>query len=518
VDLMSWAPEPPAPRSLTREIGARKWSIALIAALAVVSALFFAFRQPPMYAAEARVLVKSVEPVEGQAVVPAPNMATEQEIAASPEVARAVRDQLGQGVAASSLLDDLSIENPPDTEVLIFTFTDADPTVARDGAQAFADEYVGLRDRGAIEAQAESMAEIRARIADLAEELRRVDRRIDDASNEVAVESLVSRADLLTGLLVQQKQGLVALQAAPHVAELFQPAVVLGRVVPSYARNAVVALLLGLALGVAQAGLRGRLDDRLRSISEAEPYLRSSALALIPSLPELDKKGSKRGSTIALSDIPASSSDAFVPLRVSFMAAASMRDATVFVVTSASREDGRSTITAHLARSLALAGRRVTVICADPARHRLERLVAGESEVGLKQVLEGSVPLSQALLPSMVGNVSVLPCGSPIGDDIDLSRYPDMDALLHSIRERSSVVLVDAPPIGDPDAVSLLPFVDGVLFVVDCRRMHGRTLAVARRQLDRMHVDLLGIVFNRATASVMKPQPHSLVAAGSSKP
>ena len=156
------------------------------------------------------------------------------------------------------------------------------------------------------------------------------------------------------------------------------------------------------------------------------------------------------------------------------------------------------------------------MICADPARHRLERLVAGEGEVGLKQVLEGSVPLSQALLPSMVGNVSVLPCGSPIGGDI--SRYPAMEALLHSIRERSSVVLVDAPPIGDPDAVSLLPFVDGVLFVVDCRRMHGRTLAVARRQLDRMHVDLLGIVFNRATASVMKPQPHSLVAAGSSKP
>ena len=131
---------------------------------------------------------------------------------------------------------------------------------------------------------------------------------------------------------------------------------------------------------------------------------------------------------------------------------------------------------------------------------------------------EGSVPLSKALLPSMVGNVSVLPCGSPTGGDIDLSRYPAMEPLLHSVRERSSVVLIDAPPIGDPDAVSLLPFVDGVLFVVDCRRMHGRTLAVARRQFDRMQVDLLGIVFNRATASVMRPQPHSLVAAGSSRP
>ena len=109
-------------------------------------------------------------------------------------------------------------------------------------------------------------------------------------------QSLISRADLLTGLLVQQRQELLSLQAAPDVAEVFQPAVALGRVGPSYARNAVVALLLGLALGVAQAGVRGRLDDRLRSIEEAEPYLRSSALALIPSLPGLDGRRSTTGS------------------------------------------------------------------------------------------------------------------------------------------------------------------------------------------------------------------------------
>ena len=100
----------------------------------------------------------------------------------------------------------------------------------------------------------------------------------------------------------------------------------------------------------------------------------------------------------------------------------------------------------------------------------------------------------------MVGNLSLLPCGRPTGGDAELSQSGAMQAFFDSIRERTGFVLVDSPPLGDPDAVSLLPFVDAVLFVVDCRHMHARRLAVARRQLDRMNADVLGVVFNRATA------------------
>jgi hypothetical protein len=83
-----------------------------------------------------------------------------------------------------------------------------------------------------------------------------------------------------------------------------------------------------------------------------------------------------------------------------------------------------------------------------------------------------------------------------------------------SIRERSGFVLVDSPSLGNAD-VSLLPLMDAVLFVVDCRRIHSRRLVVARRQLDRVNADLLGVVFNRANASVIRPEPSFLAAAGS---
>jgi len=155
------------------------------------------------------------------------------------------------------------------------------------------------------------------------------------------------------------------------------------------------------------------------------------------------------------------------------------------------------------------------VICAYSEGHRLEQLFACRADIGLAQVLEGSAPLSQALLPSMVDNVSLLPCGRPTGGDAELSRSRAMQACFDSIRERSGFVLVDSPSLGDADAVSILPRMDAVLFVVDCRRMHSRRLVVARRQLDRVNADLLGVVFNRANALVIRPEPSFLTAAGS---
>jgi capsular exopolysaccharide synthesis family protein len=230
---------------------------------------------------------------------------------------------------------------------------------------------------------------------------------------------------------------------------------------------------------------------------------------LIPSIPGLEQGQS------GFSGVPPSISDTFVPLRVSFLAAASMRGASVIVVTSASTGEGKSTITANLARSLALAGQRVTVVCADPERHRLERSFEASADIGLAQVLQGSVPLDQALLRNIVRNLSLLPCGRPTGSDVELSQAAAIQTFLESIRERSGFVLVDTPPVGDPDTVSLFPFVDSVLFVADCRHMHARRLVVARRQLDRMNVDLLGIVFNRASPTVIKPEPALPAAARS---
>ena len=83
----------PLTPSLLHEIWVRRWSVAAIAALATASAIYYSLRLPPSYAAESRVLVSSIEVAGASSDTPSPpNMATEQEIARSSEVVRAVRE------------------------------------------------------------------------------------------------------------------------------------------------------------------------------------------------------------------------------------------------------------------------------------------------------------------------------------------------------------------------------------------------------------------------------------------
>ena len=173
---VSASSRPLAP-SLLHEIWVRRWSVVAIAVLAAASSLFYSLRLPPSYAAESRVLVSSIEIAGPTSDTPShPNMATEQEIARSTEVVRAVRERLDLGVPEDELIEDLSITNPDGTEILVLTFMHTDPAVAKEGAQAFAEEYIKLRRRGAVQSQLASAREIQTEIAALTEELQRIDR------------------------------------------------------------------------------------------------------------------------------------------------------------------------------------------------------------------------------------------------------------------------------------------------------------------------------------------------------
>ena len=65
-------------------------------------------------------------------------------------------------------------------------------------------------------------------------------------------------------------------------------------------------------------------------------------------------------------------------------------------------------------------------------------------------------------------------------------------------------MVVDGPALSDAGAIALCPFVDAVVLVPDARRMRRKVLSLARRQPERAEADVLGIVFNRVTPSMIE--------------
>ena len=77
-----------------------------------------------------------------------------------------------------------------------------------------------------------------------------------------------------------------------------------------------------------------------------------------------------------------------------------------------------------------------------------------------------------------------------------------MQQLLRKLDGEAEIVLVDGGSVlGAADGLTLAPFVDGVLFVVDADISDGRTVRQARRTIDLIGAPIVGGVLNRYSPS-----------------
>src|SRR5919201_4578924 len=84
---------------------ARKWEVSVVTTVVAAAAVFFSARQTPIYAGEARVLVRPVQ-MFGSAisVQEPPNLDTERELVMSQSIAEAARRSLPERVSVDGLL------------------------------------------------------------------------------------------------------------------------------------------------------------------------------------------------------------------------------------------------------------------------------------------------------------------------------------------------------------------------------------------------------------------------------
>ena len=491
-------------RPLLSQVWSHRWSVLAVTVLATASAMFFSSRQPAIYAAESKVLVKPAAPLYPQVeTVVAPNMATEIETVRSVMIAQRVRTRLGLDETPAELLEHLTVEALPDTEILVLTFTDPRPEVATSAAEEFGLAYLERRRNGFRTAQIEAVEKAQADIGAIEQRLERMNATIEGTTDPVVRASFASRVNLLNQALVQAQTEALDLATPRDLGAVLQSGTFIGRVGPNYGRDVLLGLMLGLILGISQAAIRGRLDDRIRSVEEAEALLGSVSLAAIPRMRARDRSSSP---LMLPPRTDPSAPDAFASLRASFASVSARQRTGIVLVTSAWDGEGKTTVAANLGASLARAGRGVTLICAEHKQHGLEHLIGTRAEVGLNQVLEGTAPLSQALVPTMVRNLTLLPCGRAPEGTVEPLNSRRIEACFASVAEGSEIVLVDGPAVlADAEALGLVSLVDAVLLVINARRMRTRALTLTQHQLNRVNAHAIGLVFNFVAPSMLRP-------------
>jgi len=193
-------------------------------------------------------------------------------------------------------------------------------------------------------------------------------------------------------------------------------------------------------------------------------------------------------------DMWSSYGEEFRSLRTRVAAALGERHKAV-LITSALPQEGKTTVSATLARSFAQMEWRTLLIDADLRKPTVHALFGIDRAPGLTDLLQGRVPEEDAIAASNHPHLDLLSAGSPSQSAAELLQSAATPSLLKGLAARYDYVVVDSPPlISITDTLLLSGYVDGILFVVNGQVSPREMVKSAREQLHDRPV--LGVVLN----------------------
>lgn len=174
------------------------------------------------------------------------------------------------------------------------------------------------------------------------------------------------------------------------------------------------------------------------------------------------------------------------------------QDIHTVVITSCNENEGKTTITLQLAKSLSELDKRVLVIDADMRKSVMAgRNTSVEAPVGLSEVLTGLVAVKDCLYTTQCENLSIMFAGKYPPNPVELLGGPYFESLLQEARKVYDYVLIDVPPLGSViDAAVVAAKCDGTILVISDNQVRYRQAIEVAEQLKKSGSKLLGVVRN----------------------
>ena len=169
-----------------------------------------------------------------------------------------------------------------------------------------------------------------------------------------------------------------------------------------------------------------------------------------------------------------------------------------FLVTSADRGEGKSTVASHLALTVArFRGKKCLVVDADLRKPKLHQIFDVPREPGLFECLNGEIDPLDAVKDTPIENLKVIPAGRRIKSPAHLFEGDIMTEIFEKIKFYYDIVIVDSAPIipvSDPMLISSV--LDGVILVLLAGRTPRNVALRAKNILLDANANLLGVVVN----------------------
>ena len=260
---------------------------------------------------------------------------------------------------------------------------------------------------------------------------------------------------------------------------------------PQTLNNTGLGAILGLMLAAGIAFLIEYLDDTLKTAEQIGQVL---GLPVIGYIANFEHKGA----SAYVAENPRSPvSEAFRTLRTNLEFAAVDQPIKTLLVVSAHPLEGKSTIAANLAVTLAQGGKHVFLMDADLRRPNVHRFFNLTNRTGLSDLFRDTLSLADVTRAWRDPNLCIVTSGDIPPNPADLLSSKKMESILKTAKQTADIVIIDAPPFVVADASILASRVDGVLLVIQPGKTPTDAAISTIEQMKRSGARVIGVVMNR---------------------
>lgn len=255
-------------------------------------------------------------------------------------------------------------------------------------------------------------------------------------------------------------------------------------------RYILLSALASIGLALAIALILDRFDPRFRYPEQAT---RDLGLLIAGTVPMF--KANRRGEfqLAAMSQAV----ESFRTLRLALLYDFPDGVPIVLGVSSPSTGDGKSLVSSNLGLAFASAGSRTLLIDGDVRRGTLHSTFDTPVTPGLVDYLHGQAPVDSIVRSTASENLFLIPRGTRRTRAPELLVSELMSTLVHAMRLRFDVVIIDSPPlVAGIDAYALGAAAGSMLIVLRPDKTDRKLAAAKLEILDRLPVRILGAVLN----------------------
>ena len=264
-------------------------------------------------------------------------------------------------------------------------------------------------------------------------------------------------------------------------------------VLPQRRKTLLFAILIGLAGGIALAFFLDYLDTAIQTPDDIERHAGIPCLGFVPMTID-----DTPGSIITIRKPKSPSSEAYRSLRSALKYASLDAPIRTMCVSGAGASEGKSMTTANLAAVTAESGLRVIAVDTDLRRPSLHRLLEGDNEYGVTNVLAGDMPLERALQPTLVDGLLLLATGPLPPNPSELLDSRRMSELVQELSAQCDLVIFDAPPLlVVTDATIMSSKCDATVLVAETGRVSREAVQKCRDLITTARGKVVGVVLNK---------------------